>query len=224
MWVVRAGGGIAWQRGQRSTVAGCADQAATITSALTHARLPTAAAPAPAPDCSIDCSRSKVYPPHHSFPHPAPSAFKVYVYELPTRISYDVSPQTGFQGWFGQDRGGIYQAAQKVSKACLRCSWPAAALALCSRRLLALACRGCRVARRALPACAAAATAPLRVTPPPPAWPPICSQFLAQLLVNPVRTEDPSEAHLFFLPSYGLTYTGGCLRLVSPAGEGARVV
>jgi len=34
-------------------------------------------------------------------------------------------------------------------------------------------------------------------------------QFLEQFLVSPVRTEDPSEANLFFIPAFTFSYSGG---------------
>lgn len=33
---------------------------------------------------------------------------------------------------------------------------------------------------------------------------------MEQLLVSPVRTEDPSAANLFFIPAFTYTYSGGC--------------
>jgi len=36
-----------------------------------------------------------------------------------------------------------------------------------------------------------------------------CPQFLKQFLVSAVRTEDPSEAHLFYVPVLNYMYSGG---------------
>ena len=33
-------------------------------------------------------------------------------------------------------------------------------------------------------------------------------QFMDQLLLSPVRTEDPSEANLFYIPSFTYSYSG----------------
>ncbi|KAL4421569.1 hypothetical protein ABPG75_010860 [Micractinium tetrahymenae] len=57
------------------------------------------------PYFSIDCSRSKVYPPAHSLPSPVD--FKIYIYEIPTRLSYE---NKQFAGWSHFDQ--IYVAWQ----------------------------------------------------------------------------------------------------------------
>ncbi len=37
-------------------------------------------------------------------------------------------------------------------------------------------------------------------------------KFMAKLLVSAVRTEDPSEANLFYVPSFTYSYSGESLR------------
>jgi hypothetical protein len=44
-------------------------------------------------------------------------------------------------------------------------------------------------------------------------------QFMAKLLVSAVRTEDPSEAHLFYIPSFTYSYSGKNLRAAGRAGR-----
>lgn len=55
------------------------------------------------PYFSVDCSRSKVYPPAHSMPSAVD--FKIYMYEIPTQLSYE---NRQFAGWEHHDQ--IYVA------------------------------------------------------------------------------------------------------------------
>lgn len=43
-----------------------------------------------------DCSRSRAYPPHNA--HSSITALKIYVYELPTHLSFDMEQYVGFPG------------------------------------------------------------------------------------------------------------------------------
>ena len=55
----------------------------------------------------------------------------------------------------------------------------------------------------------------LAVRPPSPFPPlrPLLLQFLEQFLLSPVRTEDPSEANLFYGPAFTDFYSGACVCL-----------
>ena len=67
--------------------------------------------------------------------------------------------------------------------------------------------------------CGALPSTPFRRALPCPAL--LLLQFLEQFLLSPVRTEDPSEANLFYIPAFNYFYSGACGDLLEGVGWGS---